>query len=109
MARSSSTSGTSRSTTRFPGAICRSSSSSSVGGLWALSSGFVFHLAGRTFAIPGHMGWAAVLYAGSASLLSYFVGRKLIGLNSERYAREADLRYGLMRVNEHVDAIALAG
>ena len=76
--------------------------------LWALSSGFVFHIAGRTFAIPGYMVWAAVFYAGSASLLSYFVGRKLIGLNSERYAREADLRYGLMRVNEHVDAIALA-
>jgi len=54
------------------------------------------------------MVWAAMLYAGSASLLSYWVGRSLINRNADRYAREADLRFSLVRVNEHVDAIALA-
>jgi putative ATP-binding cassette transporter len=80
-----------------------------VGVLWSLSSGFTFHVSGHSFQIPGYMVWAAILYAASASWLSWLVGRPLIGLNGERYAREADLRYSLVRVNERVDAISLAG
>ena len=79
-----------------------------VGVLWQLSSGFVFHVGGHALAIPGYMVWAAFLYAGTASWLSWLVGRPLIGLNSERYAREAELRFSMVRVNEHVDAVALA-
>jgi putative ATP-binding cassette transporter len=77
--------------------------------LWSLSNNFVFHLGGRQFAIPGYMVWAAILYSGSASLLSYWVGRSLIDRNAQRYAREADMRFSLVRVNEHIDAIALSG
>lgn len=80
-----------------------------VGVLWALSSGFVFHVWGRDFAIPGYMVWAAVIYAGTASWLSWLIGRPLIGLNADRYAREGELRFSLVRVNEHIDAISLAG
>ena len=76
--------------------------------LWTLSADFAFHVAGRVVPIPGYMVWAGVLYAGSASLLSYWVGRNLVGRNAERYAREADLRFSLVRVNEHIDAISLA-
>ena len=77
--------------------------------LWNLSDDFVFHYGGQGYAIPGFMVWAAIIYAGSASLLSYWAGRSLINGNAERYGREADLRYSLVRVNEHVDAISLAG
>jgi vitamin B12/bleomycin/antimicrobial peptide transport system ATP-binding/permease protein len=77
--------------------------------LWSLSNNFVFHVGGRQFAIPGYMVWAAILYSGSASLLSYWVGRNLIDRNADRYAREADIRFSLVRVNEHIDAIALSG
>jgi putative ATP-binding cassette transporter len=52
--------------------------------------------------------WAAIIYASAGSLLSYGVGRGLINRNADRYAREADLRFSLVRVNEHVDAISLA-
>jgi putative ATP-binding cassette transporter len=76
--------------------------------LWSLSSDFVFHVHDRPIAIPGYMVWAAVIYSGSASLLSYWVGRSLIDRNAQRYAREADLRFSLVRVNEHIDAIALS-
>ncbi|TIS56393.1 MAG: ABC transporter ATP-binding protein/permease [Mesorhizobium sp.] len=79
-----------------------------VGILWALSSGFVFHFGGVSLAIPGYMVWAAILYAGTASWLSWLVGRPLIRFNSDRYTREAELRYSMVRVNENVDAIALA-
>lgn len=76
--------------------------------LWSLSNNFVFHFGDRHFAIPGYMVWAAVVYSGSASLLSYWVGRSLIDRNAQRYAREADMRFSLVRVNEHIDAIALS-
>ncbi|AZO45588.1 ABC transporter ATP-binding protein/permease [Mesorhizobium sp. M7D.F.Ca.US.005.01.1.1] len=78
-----------------------------VGVLWELSSGFVFHIGGTSLAIPGYMVWAAILYAGIASWLSWLVGRPLIRLNSDRYTREAELRSSMVRVNENVDAIAL--
>jgi putative ATP-binding cassette transporter len=79
-----------------------------VGVLWELSSGFVFHFGATSLAIPGYMVWAAILYAGTASWLSWLVGRPLIRLNSDRYTREAELRSSMVRVNENVDAIALA-
>ncbi|CAN7646140.1 ABC transporter ATP-binding protein/permease [Mesorhizobium sp. LjNodule214] len=79
-----------------------------IGVLWTLSSGFVFHIGGRSLAIPGYMVWAAILYAGIASWLSWLVGRPLIRFNSDRYTREAELRFSMVRVNENVDAIALA-
>jgi putative ATP-binding cassette transporter len=76
--------------------------------LWGLSNNFAFHFDGREIVIPGYMVWAAVVYSGSASLLSFWVGRSLVNRNAERYAREADLRFSLVRVNEHIDAIALS-
>src|SRR5580658_1055347 len=77
--------------------------------LWKLSSDFVFHIGNRNFAVPGYMVWAAIVYSGSASLLSYWVGRSLVDRNADRYAREADMRFSLVRVNEHIDAITLSG
>ncbi|PBB96933.1 ABC transporter ATP-binding protein/permease [Mesorhizobium sp. WSM3862] len=79
-----------------------------IGVLWELSSGFVFHVGGHSLEIPGYMVWAAILYAGIASWLSWLVGRPLIRFNSDRYTREAVLRSSVVRVNENVDAIALA-
>ena len=79
-----------------------------IGILWVLSRGFTITLGGHEVAVPGYMVWAAILYAGFGSLLSYWVGGSLIGRNAERYAREADLRFALVRVNEHLDGITLA-
>ena len=79
-----------------------------IGILWVLSRGFAVTLGGHEVAVPGYMVWAAILYAGFGSLLSYWVGGSLIGRNAERYSREADLRFALVRVNEHLDGITLA-
>ena len=80
-----------------------------IGVLWELSSGMVFKVNGMSFAIPGYMVWAAILYAGSASFLSQFVGRRLVRLNADRYSKEAELRFALMHANEHMPAITIAG
>jgi putative ATP-binding cassette transporter len=79
------------------------------GVLWVLSSTFNFRIAHHDYAVPGFMLWAAVLYASAGSLMSYWVGGSLINRNADRYAREADLRFSLVRINEHLDGIALAG
>ena len=78
-----------------------------IGVLWILSRNVTFHVSGLSFAIPGYMVWCALLYAGTGYWLSWRVGRPLFQLNSERYAREADLRFALVRLNEHIDRVAL--
>jgi len=75
--------------------------------LWLLSAGVVFELQGTSFVIPGYMVWCALFYAGVASWASWRVGRPLIQLNAERYARESDLRFALVHVNEHSEGIAV--
>jgi putative ATP-binding cassette transporter len=78
-----------------------------VGVLWVLSSQVVFTLDKQPFTVPGYMVWCALFYAAAGSWLTWLVGRPLIRLNAERCAREADLRFALVRVHESAEAIAL--
>ncbi|MFL5022862.1 MAG: ABC transporter ATP-binding protein/permease [Microvirga sp.] len=78
-----------------------------LGVLWTLSSYASFELEGREFVIPGYMVWVAVAYAGIGSGLTWLVGRPLIRLNTERYAREANLRFAIVRVSESAESVAL--
>jgi len=80
-----------------------------IGVLWILSEGVMFTLFGQRFAVAGYMVWTALIYSGAASWMSWRVGNPLIELNAERYAREADLRSALVRVNDRTDAIAFYG
>jgi putative ATP-binding cassette transporter len=80
-----------------------------VGVLWALSAQVTFQVAGYNVAIPGYMVWCALAYALIGSGLTWLVGRPLIALNGERYAREAEFRFALVRVNESGESIALHG
>ena len=50
--------------------------------LWILSKDFTLFIDGKDRALPGFMLWAAILYAGAGSLLSYWVGRNLIARNA---------------------------
>ena len=80
-----------------------------VGVLWTLSAQVTFRVAGYVIAIPGYMVWCALAYAAVGSVLTWLVGRPLIVLNGERYAREAEFRFALVRVNESGESIALHG
>ena len=77
------------------------------GVLWVLSDQVVFDFGNGPVTIPGYMVWCALAYSLVGSLLAWRVGRPLIALNDERYAREADLRVALVRINEHADGIVL--
>lgn len=78
-----------------------------VGILWALSGEFSFSWNGEEFAIPGFMLWVAILYCAAGTVLTHYVGRRLIPLNYEQQRREADFRHNLVRVREYSEAIAL--
>jgi vitamin B12/bleomycin/antimicrobial peptide transport system ATP-binding/permease protein len=80
-----------------------------MGVLWVLSDNMVLAMSGFPFIPRGYMVWCALLYAGLASLLSWRVGRPLVTLNAERYAREADFRFALVRTNEEIEGVTLYG
>jgi len=78
-----------------------------IGVLWTLSGTTTFVIGGNEISIPGYMVWVAIGYAGIGSGLTWLVGRPLIRLNTLRYAREADLRFALVRVNESAESVSL--
>ncbi|HEY2010013.1 MAG TPA: SbmA/BacA-like family transporter [Rhizomicrobium sp.] len=77
--------------------------------LWRISGSFDLKAFGHVYVISGYMVWAAIAYAVSASLLSYWVGHSLVPRNAQRYQRESELRAALMRTNEHVVADEVRG
>lgn len=78
-----------------------------IGVLWRLSDHVALSFGGEKFRIPGYMVWAALIYAGAASFLSWRAARKLVPLNAEHYARESNLRFALVHANEHGEGIAI--
>jgi vitamin B12/bleomycin/antimicrobial peptide transport system ATP-binding/permease protein len=80
-----------------------------IGVLWVSSQHMIVPLGGHRYHVPGYLVWCALFYAGTASLLSWAVGRPLIPLDAERYAREADLRYALVHANEEIEGITIYG
>lgn len=45
-------------------------------------------------------------YAATGTVLTAVVGKRLVGLNYQQLVREADLRYGLIRMRENAESIA---
>jgi putative ATP-binding cassette transporter len=45
-------------------------------------------------------------YAAAGTLLSILIGRRLVRLSYQQYQKEADLRYGLVRVRDNAESIA---
>jgi vitamin B12/bleomycin/antimicrobial peptide transport system ATP-binding/permease protein len=77
-----------------------------LGVLWTVAGELHISIFGVSLPIPGYMVWCALLYAAIGSWLTWRVGRPLVGLNSLRSQREAELRLALIRANQRVDAAA---
>ena len=78
-----------------------------IGILWAVSGPLDVMLGTVSFRIPGYMVFAALLYAGVGSVLTYYVGRPIVAANRRQTAREADYRFALVRLRENSEAVAL--
>lgn len=77
--------------------------------LWSLSTfALSFSLFGYPIEIPRYMVWAAPLYVAIATVITHGLGRPLKALTVEQQRREADFRFSLVRLREHVEAVALA-
>jgi len=80
-----------------------------IGVLWVSSQHMFLPFAGHRYYVPGYLVWCALFYASTASFLSWLIGRPLIALDSERYAREANLRFALVRANEEIEGVTIYG
>lgn len=77
--------------------------------LWSLSTfALAFTVGGIAVEIPRYMVWAAPLYVAISSGLTHWLGKPLKSLAFEQQRREADFRFALTRLREHVEAVALA-
>lgn len=77
--------------------------------LWSLSGPLSLAFMGLDVSVPGYMAVAAIAYALIGSFLANFVGRRLINLNFMKQRYEANFRFGLVRVRENAEGIALYG
>jgi putative ATP-binding cassette transporter len=59
------------------------------------------------FNIPGYLVWTALIYAIVGTLLTHYIGRKLIGLDYNKQRVEADFRFSLVRLRENSEGVAL--
>jgi putative ATP-binding cassette transporter len=71
--------------------------------LWGLSGSAQFF----GLDIPGYLVWTALIYATAGTLLTHFIGRKLIGLDFNKQRVEADFRFSLVRLRENSEGVAL--
>lgn len=75
--------------------------------LWGLSGPLSFTLGGTEITIPGYMVLGAVAYAIVGSVLTHYVGRRLIGINFQQERFEANFRFSLVRLRENAEGVAL--
>jgi putative ATP-binding cassette transporter len=75
--------------------------------LWVISGPLAMTVGDVSFEIPGYMVWVALLYAIVGSVLTHVVGKPLVGLNFQQQRVEADLRFGLVRLRENSEGVAL--
>lgn len=75
--------------------------------LWSVSGPISFMLGAQQITVPGYMLWFALLYALIGSLVVGLIGRPLVKLSFNQEWFEANFRFGLIRIRENSDAIAL--
>ncbi len=77
--------------------------------LWSLSGDMHFMLGSVQIFIPGYLCWAAFLFAVVGTYIISKMGRKLSGLDYQQQQYNADFRYGLIRLRENSEQIAILG
>jgi vitamin B12/bleomycin/antimicrobial peptide transport system ATP-binding/permease protein len=75
--------------------------------LWTLSGTVILNLGVIEIPFYGHLVWIAIIYSAAASLLGWWVGRPLTLTTNAMQTAEANFRFGLVKVRENSQAIAL--
>ncbi len=75
--------------------------------LWNLSGTINVDLGLVSFTMVGYMVWIAIVYAVCASILGWWMGKPLTAATNARQSKEANYRSGLIKAQEHAQAIAI--
>ena len=77
--------------------------------LWELSEAFPMTSFGLSFNISGYLIWIAVIYAALGTFFTHKIGKALIALKFHQERFEANFRFGMARIRENSEQIALLG
>lgn len=77
--------------------------------LWGISSQVPLVIGEHEFAVPGYLVWLAAAFALTATVGAHLIGRRLIGLKFDQQRLGADFRFGLVRLRENSEQVALMG
>lgn len=77
--------------------------------LWNLSEPLSLSLGGYTFHVSGYLVWAALLYSIIGTWITHKVGKRLVSLNFVQQKKEADFRFGMIRLREGAESVAFYG
>ena len=77
--------------------------------LWGISTTFPMTSFGFSFNIPGYLIYLAVIYAAVGTLMTHWIGKPLIRLSYDQERYEANFRFGMARIRENSEQIALLG
>jgi putative ATP-binding cassette transporter len=61
---------------------------------------------GVLWSISGTLVSVAAVYAAFGTFMCFVIGRRLVTMHYDKYQKEADLRYGLVRVRDNAESIA---
>jgi putative ATP-binding cassette transporter len=75
--------------------------------LWGLSGPLQLPPGPSGITVPGYLVWAALFYAAAGTWLTMKIGRPLVALNFQQQRFEADFRFGLVRLRENAEGVAL--
>ncbi|MBI4967402.1 MAG: ABC transporter ATP-binding protein/permease [Rhodospirillales bacterium] len=75
--------------------------------LWILSGSLEVPFGDTIIEIPGYLLYIALLYAASGTAIAMWLGQPLVTTSNNRQGYEADFRFGLARIRENAQAIAL--
>src|SRR6476469_8424783 len=78
-----------------------------IGILWSVRGPLTVMLGSREWIVPGYMVWFAIAYAGIGSTLVWWIGRALVKQEFHQQRFEADFRFGLIRIRENSESVAL--
>ncbi|CAO3455220.1 Efflux ABC transporter, permease/ATP-binding protein [Azospirillum argentinense] len=75
--------------------------------LWRLSGSPEVTLAGSTIHVPGYLLYIALVYAAVGTSIALLMGKPLVRAVNRRQGHEASFRFGLARVRENAQDVAL--
>ena len=77
--------------------------------LWTVGGAVTIEIAGAVVTVPGFLVVAAAIYAVLASGTMFLIGRRLIVVSEHKNQAEAEYRYGLTRLRDNAEGVALLG